>query len=629
MPYRTPLLLDLGSDLIEKIRTETTILIGREHELHRMVEILGRKKKNNILIIGEPGVGKTTMLNVLAKYIVSKDCIDFLKYKNLYMLDMNKLLSDTLYRGQLEEKLSSFFKDVQSNDDIIVCIDEFQVFVQNQACINALKIQLNSNNTRLIVCMSMDDYHRCVMNDKSLNRRFQKVYIHPTNVDQTIEILNRTKGYYEQYHRVKYTQESVEACVEYAKKYITDRFLPDSALDILDEAGSMVKNSYVSKTPKMVWTLEKNLQILNQNKYDYIKNKKYDKLLELKNQIDDVISRLKIQVEKWKNTLDENPFEVEITNIIDATLYTASIHTDRLELNIKSINEIVKDISGQIIGQETVLDDIAKMLRRSVLKKDGYKPVASFLFIGPSGVGKTKLAQLLSENIYGPDTLLRFDMSEYSEKFTISSLIGAPHGYVGATEGGRLTEGIRKNPYSVILFDEIEKAHGDIFNLLLQMLDAGRLTDSIGRTVDCSHCIVIMTSNLGHDVNIVGFNNNGVKDWTKALKGFFKLELLNRIDCITAFNTLNNKSVKSLCDNEIEKIKTILSEFNIKIKINQKLYEELLKSSYSIEYGVRYLVKMSEYMILDPILDNLELNTKKSITLDWDDGEKKVVVFYK
>ena len=629
MSYLSPLLLDLGSDLIEKSRTETNILIGREYELHRMVEILGRKKKNNILIIGEPGVGKTTMLNGLAKYIISKECIEFLKYKNLYMLDVNKLLSDTQYRGQLEEKLSSFFKDVQSHDDIIVCIDEFQVFAQHQACVNALKTQLNNNDTQLIVCMSMDDYHKYVMNDKSLNRRFQKVYVHPTNIDQTIEILNRTKGYYEQHHRVKYPQESVEACVEYAKKYITDRFLPDSALDILDEAGSMVKNSYVSKIPKIIWSLEKNLQVLNHNKYDYIKNKKYDKLLDLKAQIDDITNRLKIQAEKWKLTLDEKPFEVEITNIIDATLCIASIHTDRLELNIKSINEIIKDISGQIIGQETVLDDIARMLRRSVLKKDLYKPVASFLFIGPSGVGKTKLAQLLSENIYGADTLLRFDMSEYSEKFTISSLIGAPNGYVGATEGGRLTEGIRKNPYSVILFDEIEKAHGDIFNLLLQMLDAGRLTDSIGRTVDCSHCIVIMTSNLGHNINIVGFNNNGVKDWTKALKGFFKLELLNRIDCITAFNTLNNKSVKSLCDNEIEKIKTILSEFNIKIKITQKLYEQLLKSSYSIEYGVRYLVKMSEHMILDPILDNLELNKKKSVTLDLDDAEEKTVIFYK
>jgi ATP-dependent Clp protease ATP-binding subunit ClpC len=475
----------------------------------------------------------------------------------------------------------------------------------------------------------MDDYHKYMMNDKSLNRRFQKVYIHPTDVDQTIEILNKTKWYYEQHHRVKYNQESIDICVEYAKKYITDRFLPDSALDILDEAGSMVKNLYVSKTPKIIWSLEKNLQVLNQNKYDYIKNKKYDKLLELKAQIDDITNRLKLQAEKWRNSLDENPFEVELINITDATLRIASMRTDRLELNIKSINEIIKDISGQIIGQETVLDDVAKMLRRSVFKKDEYKPVASFLFIGPSGVGKTKLAQLLSENIYGFDTLLRFDMSEYSEKFTISSLIGAPHGYVGATEGGRLTEGIRKNPYSIILFDEIEKAHGDIFNLLLQMLDAGRLTDSIGRTVDCSHCIVIMTSNLGHNINTVGFNNNGVKDWTKALKSFFKLELLNRIDCITAFNTLNSKSVKSLCDNEIEKIKTILLDFNVKIKITQKLYEELLKNSQSIEYGVRYLVKISEYMILDPILDNLELNMKKNIILDWDDVEKKTAVLYK
>jgi ATP-dependent Clp protease ATP-binding subunit ClpC len=594
-----------------------------------MVEILGRKKKNNVLIIGEPGVGKTTMLNGLAKYILSKECTEFLKYKNLYMLDVNKLLSDTQYRGQLEEKLSSFFKDVQTYDDIIVCIDEFQVFAQHQACINALKTQLNNNDTQLIVCISMDDYHKYMMNDKSLNRRFQKVYIHPTDVDQTIEILNKTKWYYEQHHRVKYNQESIDICVEYAKKYITDRFLPDSALDILDEAGSMVKNLYVSKTPKIIWSLEKNLQVLNQNKYDYIKNKKYDKLLELKAQIDDITNRLKLQAEKWRNSLDENPFEVELINITDATLRIASMRTDRLELNIKSINEIIKDISGQIIGQETVLDDVAKMLRRSVFKKDEYKPVASFLFIGPSGVGKTKLAQLLSENIYGFDTLLRFDMSEYSEKFTISSLIGAPHGYVGATEGGRLTEGIRKNPYSIILFDEIEKAHGDIFNLLLQMLDAGRLTDSIGRTVDCSHCIVIMTSNLGHNINTVGFNNNGVKDWTKALKSFFKLELLNRIDCITAFNTLNSKSVKSLCDNEIEKIKTILLDFNVKIKITQKLYEELLKNSQSIEYGVRYLVKISEYMILDPILDNLELNMKKNIILDWDDVEKKTAVLYK
>lgn len=629
MSYLSPLLLDLGSDLIENSRTETNILIGREYELHRMIEILGRKKKNNVLIIGEPGVGKTTMLNGLAKYIQSKECTEFLKYKNLYMLNVNKLLSDTQYRGQLEEKLSSFFKDVHNHDDIIVCIDEFQIFAQHQACVNALKTQLNSNGTQLIVCMSMDDYHRYVMNDKSLNRRFQKVYIHPTNVDQTIEILNRTKGYYEQHHRVKYTSEAIEACVEYAKKYITDRFLPDSALDILDEAGSMVKNSYVSKTPKMIWNLEKNLQILNQNKYNYIKNKKYDKLLELKAQIDDVTDRLKIQAEKWKQSLEDKPFDVELENIMDATLCSASMHTDRLELTISSINEIMKDISGQIIGQENVINDVAKMLRRSVLKKDEYKPVASFLFIGPSGVGKTKMAQLLSENIYGVDTLLRFDMSEYSEKFTISSLIGAPHGYVGATEGGRLTEGIRKNPYSVILFDEIEKAHGDIFNLLLQMLDAGRLTDSIGRTVDCSHCVVIMTSNLGHNINIVGFNNNNVKDWSKALKGFFRLELLNRIDCITAFDTLNNKSVKSLCDNEIENIKTILSEFNIKIKLTQKLYDELLKSSYSIEYGVRYLVKMSEHMILDPILDNLEINMKKNITLDWDEVEKKVVVLYK
>ena len=624
----TDTLKEYGEDLIEKARRgKLDDAICRDDEINRVIEILARRKKNNVLLLGEPGVGKTSIVEGISKKIAQGDTNKILDKKIIYSLDYHYLISGTMYRGQLEERATKLIKEIKANKNIILFIDEIHTIFSNKVgstsssnLNNFLKPYLSSGEVQVIGITTYDEYRSSIGKDKALARRFQNITIGETNEDQTLNILKNTYPLYEKYHNVKYNEDVLNECVKLAKRYIFDRQLPDSAIDILDESGSIVSlynNKFIPDSVK-IRNLKIKLKNLEKEKIERIKSEQFENILDLKNDLDTVKYNLEREKEKWylKNS-NKIPF-VKVEDIHLTVSKMTGIDPDHFGVSYLSrIDNLKKVLKTNVFGQNNAIENVIKILRRKAIDmNEGKKPLASFLLSGPSGVGKTTFAKLISKSVFGDEkSLIRLDMSEYHDSTSINKMIGSSPGYVGYDEGGNLTEEVKKRPHSVILFDEVEKAHKDVFNLLLQILDEGHLKDSSGQLINFKHTIIVLTSNLGINIpKSVGFKSEGEENIETTdsihseIKKFFRIEFLNRLDKIVCFNHLNIEDITSIYNLELKKIKTNFSKFNIRIKISTSLKNKILELGYDVNYGARFMYRTMHEMIVDKILDYMMID---------------------
>ena len=565
---------NFGKDLsLAAEKGELDPVVGREDIIERVAQILSRRKKNNPILVGEAGVGKSAIAEGLAIHIAKKKVPYTLQNKRIFTLDLASVVAGTKYRGQFEERLKGLITELQKNPDLILFIDEIHTMIGagnaegGLDASNIFKPALARGEIQCIGATTVSEYRKYFESDSALERRFQKVQIEPTTVEQTIEILHNIKGYYESYHKVKYSDDAIKACVKLTDRYMNERFLPDKAIDALDEAGarSHVKNISL---PEDMSEIQKNIEAAQKEKNKYVKNQQYEQANVIKNRIAALQDSYYLAKKHWEESLQENPVVVtedDIANVISSMTGITVQKTDKDES--KRLLDMDKVIKGKVIGQDNAVTTICKAVRRARTGlKDPNRPIGSFIFVGPTGVGKTYLAKTLADFLFGSkDNIIRIDMSEYMEKFNVSRLIGSAPGYVGYEESGQLTEQVRLHPYSIVLFDEIEKAHKDVFNILLQILDEGRLTDSMGRTVDFKNTIIIMTSNVGsrtlQDFGTgVGFSTSIREENSqeleqsvidKDIQKTFAPEFLNRIDDIVFFNALNNDNLLNIVDLEL------------------------------------------------------------------------------
>jgi ATP-dependent Clp protease ATP-binding subunit ClpC len=634
-------LREFGEDLVERAkRGKLDDALCRDDEINRVIEILARRKKNNVLLLGDPGVGKTSIIEGIAKRIAAGETNKILDKKIIYSLDYHYLISGTMYRGQLEERATNLIREIRSNKNIILFIDEIHSIFSNKIgsssssdLNNFLKPYLSSGEVQIIGITTYDEYRTSIGKDKALARRFQNIVIGQTTAEQTLNILKSTYQVYEKYHNVKYEDDVLEECVKLAKRYIFDRQMPDSAIDILDEAGSIVSlynNKFVPDSRK-IRNLKSKLSRLDKEKKRRIKSDEFENILELKKELDGVKYELETEKDKWyiKNS-DKIP-TVKIEDLHLTVSKMTGIDPDHFGLSYLSrVDNLKNNFKDNVFGQDHAIEDVIKILRRKVIDiNDNEKPLASFLMAGPSGVGKTTFAKLISQSVFGSEkNMIRIDMSEYKDSTSTNKLIGSSPGYVGYEEGGILTEEVKKHPHSVILFDEAEKAHKDVFNLLLQILDEGHIKDSSGSLVNFKHCIIILTSNLGTDVpESVGFKTDNKSGYESAIhkeiQKFFRVEFLNRLDKIICFKHLQISDITNIYDYELTKIKTKLQKHNINIKISAKLKTKVIENGYNDNYGARFLKRTMHEMIVDNVLDcmiNGKCDNRESmldVELDW------------
>ena len=575
---KTPVLDNFGRDLTSlAISGKLDPVIGREKEIERVSQILSRRKKNNPLLIGEPGVGKSAIAEGLALRIIQKKVSRILYNKRVVTLDLASIVAGTKYRGQFEERMKAVMNEIEKNDDIILFIDEIHTIVGAGGATGSLdasnmfKPALARGEIQCIGATTLDEYRQYIEKDGALERRFQKIIVEPTTVEQTLEILRNIKDQYESHHNVNFTDKALEACVKLTDRYISDRFFPDKAIDAMDEAGSRVHITNMD-VPKNIVSLEVSLEQVRDKKNAVVKKQKYEEAAKLRDDEKRIEKELIQAQEKWQEELKMHRQTVNENDISEVVSMITGIPVNKIaKAELKELNNLNKIISNKVIGQKEAVSKVVKAIQRNRAGiKDPNKPIGSFIFLGQTGVGKTQLAKILSSELFsGSDSLIRIDMSEYMEKFAVSRLIGAPPGYVGYEEGGQLTEKVRRKPYSVILLDEVEKAHPDIFNMLLQVLDEGSLTDSLGRKVDFKNTVIIMTSNLGARQvkdfgNGVGFGTESMKSQEsknikntieKSLKKAFSPEFLNRVDEIVIFNSLEKDDLKKIINIELEKLK--------------------------------------------------------------------------
>jgi len=649
---KTPVLDNFGRDLTELANLgRLDPLVGREKEIERVSQILSRRKKNNPILIGEPGVGKSAIAEGLALRIVQKKVSRILYEKRVVTLDLASLVAGTKYRGQFEERIKALMNELEKNGNVILFIDEIHTMIGAGGAAgsldasNILKPALSRGEIQCVGATTIDEYRKYIEKDGALERRFQKVLVEPTSIEDTISILNNIKDKYEDHHGVRYTQEAIEACVKLTHRYMFERFLPDKAIDALDEAGSRMHISNIN-VPKSILNLERQLEEVRELKNSVVKRQKYEEAAKLRDDEKQIEKELYAAQERWQNESKNNRIEITKDNIADVVSMMTGIPVNRISQNennkLANLGELIRE---KIIGQDQAVDKVVKSIQRNRIGlKDPNKPIGTFIFLGQTGVGKTQLTRILAQELFdSQDALIRIDMSEYSEKFSITRLIGAPPGYIGYEEGGQLSEKVRRKPYSVVLFDEIEKAHPDIFNALLQVLDEGLLTDSLGRKIDFRNTIIIMTSNIGvrqlsdfgqgvgfeTSVKLEQSNKHAQGVIKNALKKTFAPEFLNRIDDVIIFNSLEKQHIEKIINIELEKLYKRISSLGYTLKITEKAIDFIAEKGYDQKFGARPLKRAIQECVEDVLAEeiiNAKIEIGDEISMDLDDKTKQIFV---
>ena len=624
----TPVLDNFGRDLTraaEENRLDP--VVGREKELERIAQILSRRKKNNPILIGEPGVGKSAIAEGLALRIVQRRVSRALFNKRIVTLDIASLVAGTKYRGQFEERMKALLNELEKNPQVILFIDELHTIVGaggasgSLDASNMFKPALARGEIQCIGATTMDEYRQHIEKDGALERRFQKIIIDPTTAEETIEILHNIKSRYEDHHLVNYSDDAIKACVHLTDRYVSDRYLPDKAIDALDEAGSRVHITNI-RVPENIIQVESQIDKVREEKTKAIKSQKYEQAAKLRDQERELVDQLEVEKRKWEEESRLHRETVSEQNVSEVVSMMTGVPVQRIALNeSERLISMEKDLEKSVVGQNDAIRKIVKSIRRNRAGlKDPSKPIGSFIFLGPTGVGKTHLAKVLSHHLFdSDDAIIRIDMSEYMEKFAVSRLVGAPPGYIGYEEGGQLTEKIRRKPYSVLLLDEIEKAHPDVFHLLLQMLDDGQLTDSLGRRVDFKNTIIIMTSNIGSrqlkDFGMgVGFNTPArqaaTREYTQsvienALKKTFAPEFLNRVDDVVIFDSLQKEHIFKIIDIELKKLFKRIDDLGYHIKLTDEAKDFIAEKGWDPSFGARPLKRAIQKHLEDPLAEEI------------------------
>jgi len=652
---KTPVLDNFGRDLTELAEEgKLDPVVGREKEIERVSQILSRRKKNNPLLIGEPGVGKSAIAEGLALRIIQKKVSRILFNKRVVTLDLASLVAGTKYRGQFEERMKAVMNELEKNDDIILFIDEIHTIVGAGGATGSLdasnmfKPALARGEIQCIGATTLDEYRQYIEKDGALERRFQKVIVEPTSVEETITILNNIKNKYEDHHNVIYTPEAIEACVKLTNRYMSERFLPDKAIDALDEAGSRVHITNID-VPKQILDLERQLEEVRELKNSVVKKQKYEEAAKLRDDEKRIEKDLATAQEQWEEDAKNNRITVTEDNVADVVSMMTGIPVNRIaQTESNKLAHLPDLIKGKVVGQDEAVLKIAKSIQRNRAGlKDPNKPIGSFIFLGQTGVGKTQLAKVIAKELFdSEDALVRIDMSEYMEKFAISRLVGAPPGYVGYEEGGQLTEKVRRKPYCVVLLDEIEKAHPDVFNMMLQVLDDGHLTDSLGRKIDFRNTIIIMTSNVGarqlKDFGQgVGFgttvrqsqvdeNSKGIIE--NALKKAFAPEFLNRIDDVIVFNPLEKEHIDKIIDIELEKLYARVADLGYKLSLSEKAKDFIADKGFDKQFGARPLKRAIQKYVEDALAEEIitsKIHEGDEIFMDLEDSSQELTVAIK
>ena len=649
---KTPVLDNFGRDVTraaEEGRLDP--IVGRQEEIERVSQILSRRKKNNPILIGEPGVGKTAIVEGLALRIIQRKVSRVLFDKRIIMLDLAALVAGTKYRGQFEERMKAIMNELEKNRDVILFIDEIHTIVGAGGATGSLdasnifKPALARGELQCIGASTLDEYRQYIEKDGALDRRFQKVLIDPPSPEETVEILGNIKSKYEEFHNVVYSDEAINACVSLSTRYITDRFLPDKAIDVLDEVGARVhlKNIHV---PEDIVSLEAQIEAIKEEKNKVVKSQRYEEAAKLRDTEKRLLEDLEKAKHSWEELVKSERYPVTEDDIAEVVAMMTGIPTKRIaQSEGTKLVGMADEMRKGVIGQDEAISKITKAIQRNrVGLKDPKKPIGSFIFLGPTGVGKTELAKVLSEYLFdAKDSLVRIDMSEYMEKFSVSRLIGAPPGYVGYEEGGQLTEKVRRKPYSVILLDEIEKAHPDIFNILLQVLDDGILTDGLGRKVDFKNTLIIMTSNIGarqlKDFGAgVGFNTSArqinAEENTKgvietSLKRTFSPEFLNRIDDVVIFNALGKEDIFKIIDITLRDVKARLELLNYKLQLDDSAKEFLSEKGYDPQFGARPLHRAIQKYLEDPLAETIlsgKVKAGDTLVVEYDKVKNELVI---
>ena len=648
----TPVLDNFGIDLT-KAADEDRLdpIVGRETEIERLAQILSRRKKNNPILIGEPGVGKSAIAEGLALRIIQRKVSRVLFDKRVVTLDLASIVAGTKYRGQFEERMKAILNELVKNPGIILFIDEIHTIVGaggatgSLDAANMLKPALARGEIQCIGATTLDDYRQHIEKDGALERRFQKVMVDPTSMEETIDILKNIKERYEDHHNVNYTDEAIDACVKLTQRYISDRHLPDKAIDALDEAGSRVHISNIV-VPDQIVVLEQQIEQTKQDKIQAVKNQNFERAASFRDKEKELLDKLDSEKKKWEKELSLNRETVDEDKVAEVVAMMTGVPVQRIaQAEGTRLLKMADELRGSVIGQEEAIGKVVKSIQRNRAGlKDPNKPIGTFVFLGPTGVGKTQMAKVLAQYLFeSVENLIRIDMSEYMEKFSVSRLVGAPPGYVGYEEGGQLTEKVRRKPYAVVLLDEIEKAHPDVFNILLQVLDEGQLTDSLGRRIDFRNTIVIMTSNIGtrelKDFGQgVGFatraRQDAVNEYSKgviqkALKRAFAPEFLNRIDDVVLFNTLSREDIHQIIDIELQGLYDRVAGLGYQIILSDSAKDYVLEKGYDVQYGARPLKRAIQKYIEDPMAETIiksSLVEGDTMVVDFDEKKEEITV---
>ncbi len=640
---KTPVLDNFGRDLTAMAeQNKLDPIVGREREIERVSQILSRRKKNNPILIGEPGVGKSAIAEGLALRIVQRKVSRVLFGKRIVSLDLASLVAGTKYRGQFEERMKAVMNELEKSKEIILFIDEIHTIIGaggasgSLDASNMFKPALARGEIQVIGATTLDEYRQYVEKDGALERRFQKVLVEPTNIEETIEILNNIKERYEDHHSVKYTKEAIDACVKLTERYISDRNLPDKAIDALDEVGSRVHITNIN-VPKDILELEKKIEAVKDQKTGVIKSQQYEKAAELRDTEKNLQEQLEAAQNRWEESTKSKRITVTEDHVAEVVSMMTGIPLRKVAVSDSGrMTSLGESIKGLVIGQDEAVAKVVRAIQRNRAGlKDPNKPIGSFFFLGPTGVGKTQLAKVLAKCLFdSDDALIRIDMSEYMEKFSVSRLVGAPPGYVGYEEGGQLTEKVRRKPYSIILLDEIEKAHPDVFNMLLQALDDGHMTDGLGRKIDFKNTVIIMTSNIGvrqlQDFGSgVGFGTTAKREAAEenaqrvihnALKKAFSPEFLNRIDDMIIFHSLTKENIHKIIDIELNSLYKRINELGYQIKMTNAAKDFIADKGYDEKFGARPLKRAIQKYVEDPLAEeiinaSLKMGDTISITL--------------